>query len=258
MTDSKRSFTLDIPQKVDREWMLGQMETTMKEQLNVDIAGFGDDDWLPTPHGLTMAIALAKNPGFNACLEGKDVLELGSGVGNHTVLIARQNPKSLVCTEISQSRIGPTSATMKLNNCDEKHVKYIVADWLSVDGKFDCVITNPPFCKSGKRNRRYFIDELILNGHKVLRPNGLLIFIQSSMANLPMTKDRLKQNGFELESIAERTFPWRDYYFQDQSFLAESEFEGAYSLDPDNDNRRLETLYVIKARLVPWSSTFGH
>ena len=39
-------------------------------------------------------------------------------------------------------------------------------------GPYDAVITNPPFAQSGKFNRRYFIDELILNSHKLLRGGG--------------------------------------------------------------------------------------
>ena len=44
-------------------------------------------------------------------------------------------------------------------NCpDFPNIEYRVADWLSLDGKFDLLITNPPFAKSGKQNRRYYIE----------------------------------------------------------------------------------------------------
>lgn len=66
--------------------------------------------------------------------------------------------------------------------------------------------------------RRYFIDELILNSFKVLRPpseggKGLLVFIQSSMADLDVTLFRLNQNGYDASVVATCQFPWRQYYF---------------------------------------------
>ena len=44
----------------------------------------------------------------------------------------------------------------------------------SHEGKatWDCVVSNPPFAKSGKRFRRYFIDTFILDAHKLVRPGG--------------------------------------------------------------------------------------
>ena len=55
--------------------------------------------------------------------------------------------------------------------------EYMVADWLAVGGSggphFDALVTNPPFAQSGKQNRRYFIDELVLNAHKVRNPRWL-------------------------------------------------------------------------------------
>jgi len=88
----------------------------------------------------------------------------------------------------------------------------MVADWLDVEGDYDLVVTNPPFCKSGKRNRRYFIDELILNAHECLRPRGRLVFVQSSMADIAKSQRRLDENGFDHEIVDCCEGPFRDYY----------------------------------------------
>ena len=45
-------------------------------------------------------------------------------------------------------------------------------------------MSNPPFARSGQRNRRYFIDALILRASRVLCDEGELLFVQSSMADL--------------------------------------------------------------------------
>ncbi len=79
------------------------------------------------------------------------------------------------------------------------------------------MVTNPPFAQSGKFNRRYFIDELILNAHKLLATDGVstsaagssgaMVFVQSSAANVPLTMQRLAENGWEGARIVLR----RDY-----------------------------------------------
>ena len=83
-------------------------------------------------------------------------------------------------------------------------------------GPYDAVVTNPPFAQSGKFNRRYFIDELILNAHKLLAaadnvstlaagsPRSM-VFVQSSAANVPLTMQRLAENGWEGARIVLRS-----------------------------------------------------
>ena len=86
------------------------------------------------------------------------MLELGSGVGNHTVLIMAQGPKQLTVTEITGSRVDVTRQTLRGNNFDDSMVDYVVGDWMHLpdlkDQRFDVLITNPPFSASGRRNRR--------------------------------------------------------------------------------------------------------
>ena len=87
-------------------------------------------------------------------------------------------------------------------------------------GPYNAIVTNPPFAQSGKYNRRYFIDELILNAHKLLAAADgaspassadggcrMMVFVQSSAANVPLTMHRLAENGWEGARIVLR----RDY-----------------------------------------------
>lgn len=130
-------------------------------------------------------------------LNGKDILKLGSGSGNRTILISQQKPKKLTLTEINQDILNNTRHNLIKNNINLQ-VEYLVADWTQIKTRpFDILITNPPFVKSGKRYYRYFIDTLIYDAHKLIKKGGKLFFIQSSMAYKKKHKPnaRLRHGG---------------------------------------------------------------
>ena len=209
------------------------------------------DVWDPTPHGIFMSEVLAANN----FVEGKRVLELGGGAANHTIVLVRQGAKHLVTTEITSEFLDTTRVNVERNCPGATHVEYRVADWLNTEGKFEVLITNPPFCKSGKQNRRYYIDSLILDGHQRLVPGGTLVFVQSSMADLAMTLRRLDQNGFDARVVDRRRGPFRDYYFKDESFMREiAEVPHGFEVE---DGTHYETLFVIEATLRPWTPPEG-
>jgi len=221
-------------------------EAAPEDLLRMELVA-GEGDWAPTPHGKFLAETLAKHN----LVRDREVLELGAGVGNHTILMVRQGASRIVATEIAEDRLKTARRNVERNCPDATNVEYRVADWLSTDGLFDVAVANPPFAKSGKRNRRYFIDSLILDAHKRLREGGLLVFVQSSMADIAKTRARLQENGYEPEILGSMQGPFRDYYFEDKSFMEE------IRTVPDGfeirDGTYIETLYVVKARLVPWA-----
>jgi release factor glutamine methyltransferase len=208
----------------------------------------GEDDWTPTPHGILLGDVIAGSE-FAA---GKDILELGAGVGNHTVLLVRKGARSVLATEITDARVATAKRNVEKNCGADAPVKFAVADWLALDGEFDLLVTNPPFARSGERNRRYFIDALILRASRVLRERGEVLFVQSSMADLAKSLRRLDENGFDARVIEQRSGPFRDYYFEDPSFMEEIQRV------PDGfeirDGTHYETLYVIHGTLRPWSA----
>jgi predicted RNA methylase len=129
-----------------------------------------------------------------------------------------------------------------------------VADWTNVPGAshagdvpWDTLVTNPPFGKSGKRYRRYFIDTLILDAHKLVRPGGRLVFIHSSMADIPRTLRLLDEHGMSVRIVGETSGPFRQYYFEDERYMVEmARVPGAYSIV---DGVHHERLMVFEARL---------
>ena len=220
-------------------------EPDVSELLVMDLM-MGEEDWKPTPHGMYLSEVLASNN----LVRGKSVLEIGSGTGNNTILLLRLGATHVVATEITHSLSDTTRQNVERNVPDAR-VEYRVADWLSTEGKYDVVLTNPPFCLSGKQNRRYYIDSLILDAHKRLNSGGKLIFVQSSMADLPKTLRRLEENGFDTEVLGERSGPFRDYYYEAENFIEESQaVQGGFQTQDGVD---YETLTVVAGTLRPYS-----
>jgi predicted RNA methylase len=220
------------------------------ELLDMDLSG-GEDDWTPTPHGQFLARMLAEHN----VVQGLDVLELGAGVANHTILLQRQGARSIVATEITEDLLATTRRNLERNCPGADNVEFRVADWLDTPGTFDVVVTNPPFCKSGRQNRRYFIDSLILDGHKRLRPGGKLVFVQSSMADVAKTERRLRENGFTVERLGSTQGPFRDYYFEDATFM--DEIRSVPNGFEVKDGTHYETLVVLLAELQPFTPPEG-
>lgn len=217
--------------------------STPEELLRMELSLSGED-WTPTPHGALLADVLAESH----LVRGKRVLELGAGSANHSIVILRQGVAHLTVTELNDELLATTRRNIE-HNCPESadKVDYRAADWLHTDGTFEMLITNPPFCKSGKTNRRYFIDSLILDARKRLEPGGELLFVQSSMADVQRSLRELDRNGFTAEVIEQRQHPWREYYLDDPKFLTEADqVEGGYET---RDGVRIETLSVILSKL---------
>jgi release factor glutamine methyltransferase len=200
--------------------------------------------WNPTPHGIHLGNMLAKID-----FTGKHVLELGTGCGLHAIVIAEQGAAKLTLTEIDEPILKNARHNLKKYGCDLP-VAYIVADWTNLEGeKYDVLVTNPPFTKSGKIYRRYFIDTLILNAHKLLKPGGELIFIHSSMANIPRSIKMMEENGMEVEIIGETSGPFRQYYFEDAKYMKDiASIPNGYTMI---DGKHYERLMVFRATLKP-------
>tara|TARA_B110001454_G_scaffold183746_1_gene179060 strand:- start:4100 stop:4786 length:687 start_codon:yes stop_codon:yes gene_type:complete len=198
--------------------------------------------WNPTPHGMHLG-----NMILNINFENAEVLELGSGSGNHSILIALKKPKKLTVTDINQTALDSTRHNLLKNNINIP-IEYLVADWTNVGiGPFDILITNPPFVKSGKRYYRYFIDSLINDAHKLVKPGGRLIFIQSSMADVKRSINLMEEWGMDVRIVGEHKGPFRDYYFEDEIFMQNIEkFSGAYE---KKEGQYIETLTVFEATL---------
>jgi len=198
--------------------------------------------WNPTPHGIHLANMIVSQE-----FTGMNVLELGTGCGIHAILIARQGAARMTLTEIDAS-IGECA----LHNCTKNGVRIplemMTADWTQLGplgggpGPFDAIVANPPYAMSGKRYRRYFIDTLIMEAHKLLKPGGMLFFVQSSMADIPRSIRAMEEWGMTVEIVGETDQPFRDYYHQDPVYMKEmAAIPGAYTVRDGVHHERLIT-----------------
>ncbi|MHC4080400.1 MAG: methyltransferase [Planctomycetota bacterium] len=204
--------------------------------------------WNPTPHSVHLGHMLLRLD-----FSGQHVLELGTGCGIHAILIARRGAARMTLTEIDAA-VHDNARHNLVGNGVETPTEYVLADWTAVPGAshegkapWDCVVTNPPFAKSGKRYRRYFIDTLILDAHKLVRPGGRLVFVQSSMADIPRSIRLMEEHGMDVRIVGETDRPFRDYYFDDERYLREmAAVPGGYTV---RDGVHYEQLIVFEATL---------
>lgn len=209
------------------------------EELNLDVpAGV----WNPTPHGRFLGHKL-----LELDFSGDHVLELGTGCGIHAILLARRGAAKLTLTEIAPEIIDNARHNLSKHDVGVP-IETVVCDWIQVPGgPFDVLVTNPPFAKSGKKNRRYFIQTMIQEAHKLLVPGGRLVFVQSSMANIPKTIEELELNGMSVRIVGETSGPFRPYYYEDEQFMLDlTKNPSSYFLV---DGKHHERLCVFEATL---------
>ncbi len=216
------------------------LETRLGDySLNLDVpAGV----WNPTPHGIHLGNMLARMD-----FGGEDVLELGTGCGIHAIIVARRGAAKMTLTDLEQPILDNARHNLAKHDVTCP-TEFVVADWTRVDGgPYDTLVTNPPFAKSGKRYRRYFVDTLILDAHKLVRPAGRLIFVHSSMADIPRSINLMEQNGMSVLIAGETSGPFRDYYFEDPAYIKEmAAIPGCYTIQ---DGTHYERLIVFEATL---------
>jgi tRNA1(Val) A37 N6-methylase TrmN6 len=198
--------------------------------------------WNPTPHGILLGEVLEKMD-----FSGESIIELGTGCGVHAVVLALRGARELLLTEIDEKILSHAKINLEKNGIETK-IRFLVADWIQVDASgYDSLVANPPFCVAGKNYRRYFIDTLILDAHKLVRPGGKLIFIQSSMADFPRTIRLMEDCGMTVQFLGEKEYPFRDYYLEDPTFM--TEIDGVADSYTLRDGIRYERLRVFEGTL---------
>ncbi|MDJ0554264.1 MAG: methyltransferase [Microcoleaceae cyanobacterium MO_207.B10] len=201
--------------------------------------------WKPTPHGHALGNGMTQVPHVFC---GKSVIEIGAGSGIHAILALKLGAKNIDITDISEEVNNVAKENAQQNNVSYRHTW--VKDWMNfepIPERYQVVLCNPPFCKSGTPDRRWFIKEMIKQSHKFLNPGGYLIFSQSSMANFEKTETELEEDGFIHEVVYSTRGLFRDYYFTEPGFIEESrQVPNGFEII---DGEYIETLQVYLATL---------
>ena len=81
--------------------------------------------------------------------------------------------------------------------------------------------------------------------------SGDTVIASVSLQGVEVILTERAEGGFDVEEIGRTSGPFRDYYYDDPTFLEESErVEGGYE---ERDGVRYETLVVLHGRLRDWS-----
>jgi len=160
---------------------------------------------------------------------GKEVLELGTGIGLIALWIAIKaptKPKRVVATDISSKTVRCARRNVTLN--PTKNITVLCSDLFSAFGrgsKFDIMVFNPPYVPSttethrkpvdweerawnGGVRGREIIDRFLLSFSDYLTDVGEAFIIQSSLNLLEKTTKITKSQGFQVEIVGKTKLPW--------------------------------------------------
>ncbi len=179
----------------------------------------GAQVWEPTPHGRALGVAMAK---MQHAFVGKSVIEIGTGTGIHAIAAVKLGARYVDVTDIEPEAVPLAQRNASLNGISLRNGW--IRDWMSFTPpeQYDFVLCNPPFCKSGTKDRRSFISAMIRQSPKFLGPGGHLMFCQSSMANFALTEKELEESGFYYTTAHRTQELFREYYFEEPRFIEES------------------------------------
>ena len=162
---------------------------------------------------------------LDVCKEER-VLELGTGCGLLAILAANAGAK-VVATDINPAALKCARANAVAHGV-EKSIDFRLGDLFEpvVGEHFDLVIFNPPYLpvepeealcgpldrawEAGPNGRR-IIDRFLRELSNHLTPNGRVLFVQSSLANISKTLRVLETRGFKV-NIIHKKFPFEKLY----------------------------------------------
>jgi release factor glutamine methyltransferase len=144
-------------------------------------------------------------------LEGRRVLDIGSGSGLLALLAARGGA-SVVCVDINPLAVETSRQNSERNGLAE-HILTIKSDLFKnvpVE-QFDLIITNPPYYRriastpfeaafNGGEQFEFF-QELSRSAPRFLKPDGRLLMILSSDANMPAILNLFRREGFGVREL---------------------------------------------------------
>ncbi|MCJ7720116.1 MAG: class I SAM-dependent methyltransferase [Candidatus Hadarchaeum sp.] len=148
--------------------------------------------------------------------KGERVLELGTGCGLLAILAAKVGVQ-VVATDINPAALKCARANAVKHRVGDR-IDFRLGDLFEpvVGEHFDLVIFNPPYLpvepeeaicgpldrawEAGPDGRR-IIDRLLREMPNHLTPNGRVLFVQSSLANISKTLRVLKTSGFKVNTI---------------------------------------------------------
>jgi release factor glutamine methyltransferase len=155
--------------------------------------------------------------------EGEKVLDMGTGCGILSIIAARK-ASEVVAVDINPYAVKCAMENAKLNGVAEK-ISFIQGDLftpLKPTENFDLILFNVPYLPiehgengywierawAGGAAGREVIDRFIHEAPKHLKPNGLILLMQSTLSGIEETLKRFEEKGLKASVVAEHALPF--------------------------------------------------
>ncbi len=187
-----------------------------------------DEVLFPTDCGLSLLAALRDDAATE--IRGKRALDIGCGSGVYSVALLSAGAEHVTALDINGSAADVTRENISINHLDQDRLTTVTCDLAhyTPDEPFDLVIANPPhlpyspvyaaengleLALVGGADGRALYDIAVDRATDLVAPGGTLIFVHSSLTDIPLTKRRLAEQGFEARTIEvfEMDIPLRAY-----------------------------------------------
>lgn len=207
-----------------------------------------------------------------------NILELGAGRGILSVGIALLTPNEtkIVGVDIQEEVLDIIKKNARLNSVDAK-IEVRQGDLFSPihdSEKFDLIVFDLPLIPvdpvkykvqlssnnsefiniNGGPDGRYFIKKVILQAHRYLTSNGVLLFTQPSFTNINYTMDLLANNNFRGSVVASK-----DKLLEETQFTMENrkyiETTCGYVFQNNLEGRPIFSINILKGEFCSHDET---
>ncbi len=147
-------------------------------------------------------------------LEGKDILEIGTGSGIVALFLAK-SAKKVLAIDINPEAVKCAKENAELNGI--KNAEFLESDLFeNVKEKFDLIVFNPPYLPDekiskdvaldGGKDGRKVIERFLKDAPKFLKSRGKIILLESSLSNYQKTLQYFKN----AKIITQQKFDWEE------------------------------------------------
>ncbi|HEY3864537.1 MAG TPA: HemK2/MTQ2 family protein methyltransferase [Solirubrobacteraceae bacterium] len=185
-----------------------------------------------------------------------EVLELCTGSGAVALMAAKRGARRVVAVDLSRRAMVSVRVNARLNRSRIDARRGDLFAVARAEERFDVVLANPPYLPAADDQAgddrwdagpdgRLILDRIIDGVRDALKPAGRLVLVQSALASIDATRERLSRNGFEVIRCIEHVGPLGP--------IAMARRENLMRIGAIDRGSRLETLVAFTAR--PTSSS---
>ncbi|MFM1722438.1 methyltransferase [Rhodococcus sp. PAM 2766] len=196
---------------------------------------------------------LARTLVAEAIEPGTRVLDIGAGTGYLSVSAALAGSRNVTAVDVDKRALLNTRLNATLNGVQVRAVRgYLTMPFAEND--FDLVVSNPPYvpaaedtlptgglarCWDAGRNGRAYLDQICREAARILRPDGVLLLLQSELSDIAATRTELQRHGLSTDIVSTEHVPFGPVLTERAPLLRRRGLLG-----PDDD---LEKLVVFRA-----------